>query len=123
MLAGINIVCFAASYLVALVLEITRLFFRLPIRALIIIGFMLAGLFAHTVFLCLRANVAAGSPLSTWYDWYLVAAWILALMYLGFAISRPQTNIGLFLLPLVLLLIAVGYSFRTAAPFSVERAQ
>src|SRR5687767_5407849 len=104
MLAGINIVCFSASYLVALGLEVTRLFFRLPVRLLVILGFMAAGLFAHTVYLWMRATqvTGGGNPLSSWYDWYLVAAWILAATYVGFVFARPQTNIGLFLLPVVL---------------------
>jgi hypothetical protein len=124
MLAGINIVCFSASYAVALALEATRLFFRLPVRMLVIVGFVAAGLFAQTVYLWMRAaqTLPNGSPLSSWYDWYLVAAWILAATYLGLIVARPQTNVGLFLLPVVLMLIAVGYAFRQAAPFPRDRA-
>jgi hypothetical protein len=124
MLSGISIVCFTASYLVALVLEITRLFFRLPVRLIVMIGFIAAGLFAHTAYLWMRSQEVApgGSPLSSWYDWYLVAAWLLAAAYLGLAVSRPQTTVGLFMLPMVLALIGVGYAFRDAAPFPRDRA-
>lgn len=124
MLSGINIVCFAASYGVALVLEITRLFFRLQVRLVVIMGFMVAGLFAHTVYLWMRAAhvLPSGSPLSSWYDWYLVAAWILAAAYLGLLIARPQTNVGIFLLPIVLALIGVAHTFRGIAPFPRDRA-
>lgn len=124
MLSGISIVCFSASYLVALGLEATRLRFRLPIRLLVMVGFTAAGLVAHTAYLWMRAADATrgGSPLSSWYDWYLVAAWILAAAYLGLVVSRPQSNVGLFLLPVVLILIAVGYGFRDAAPFPRDRA-
>lgn len=123
-LSGINVVCFTASYLVALGLEVTRLFFRLPVRLLIILGFMAAGFFAQTVFLWMRASQAlpAGNPLSSWYDWYLVAAWILAAGYVGLLIWRPQTNVGVFVLPLVLILIGTGYAFRDVAPFPRDRA-
>jgi hypothetical protein len=124
MLSGINILCFSASYLVALGLEVTRLFFRLPVRLVVIIGFMIAGLFAHTIYLSIRAQqvLPVGNPLSSWYDWYLVAAWILAATYLVLVFSRPQTNIGLFLLPLVMASIGAGYAFRDSAPFSRDRA-
>ena len=51
MLSGISITCFAASYAVTLVLEASRLFFRLPVRWIVMILFAAAGLFAHTVYL------------------------------------------------------------------------
>src|SRR5688500_8285016 len=106
-LSGISVVCFAASYGVALALEVSRLFFRLPVRLVVMLGFAAAGLFAHSVYLWLRAqgSLAAGNPLSSWHDWYLLAAWMLAAVYLGLAASRPQTTVGLFMLPLVLGLV------------------
>ena len=124
MLSGISIVCFSTSYAVVLALEISRLFFRLPVRLVVMVGFALAGLFTHTVYLLMRAAHVAqgGSPLSSWYDWYLVAAWILAAVYLGLAISRPATTVGIFMLPVVLALIGIGYAFRDAAPFPRDRA-
>ena len=124
MLSGISIVCFSASYLVTLALEISRLFFRLRVRMIVMLAFALAGLFAHTVYLGMRARDAmpAGDPLSTWYDWYLLAAWILAAVYVGLAISRPQTAVGLFMLPMILALIGLGYAFRNAVPFPRDRA-
>ena len=88
MLSGISITCFAASYAVTLVLEVSRLFFRLPIRWIVMILFAAAGLFAHTVYLStLTRQELQGTdvtPLATWYDWCLVAAWVLAA-----SVSRP----------------------------------
>ena len=81
-LSGINIICFAASYAVTLILEITRLFFRSGIRGAVMLGFAGAGLFAHTVYLYYRAIGAPGSPLSSKQDWYMVAAWVLVVTYL-----------------------------------------
>jgi hypothetical protein len=123
-LAKISIVCFAASYAVALALEISRLFFRLPVRLVVMLLFTAAGLFAHTVYLWMRAQEGGpgGTPLSSWYDWYLVAAWVLAIVYLVMAISRPQTTVGIFMLPMVLALIGVGYAFRDATPFPRQEA-
>jgi hypothetical protein len=64
----------------------------------------------------------AGNPLSSWHDWYLMAAWVLAAVYLGLTASRPQTTVGLFMLPLVLVLVGVAYLFPSDVSFPRERA-
>ncbi len=127
MLSGISMTCFASSYAVTLVLEVSRLFFRLPVRWLVMILFAAAGLFAHTVYLSTlarqelqRADVA---PLASWYDWCLVAAWVVAVTYLGLAVRRPSNTVGIFLLPLVLALIGTGYAVRQLPPFAHTQAQ
>jgi hypothetical protein len=122
MLSGVTVFCFFASYSVALALEVSRLFFRMPVRLIVMVGFGAAGLIAHTAYLWQRASVGA-MPLSSWHDWYLIAAWILALAYLGLATSRPQTNVGLFLLPVVLCLTAIAWAFPQDASFSGRRAK
>jgi ABC-type uncharacterized transport system permease subunit len=123
MLSGISIVCFTASYAIALLLEVSRLFFRAPVRLVIILLVTAAGLAAHTIHLWNRAQSAgAGLPLSSWYDWYLVAAWVLTATYLGMLATRPQSSVGVFALPLVLLLAAVAYPFQDAPPFPRDRA-
>ena len=71
MLSGVSIFCFAASYAIALVLEVTRLLFRSGIRGAVMLGFAGAGLFAHTVYLFYRviesyqASGLVGAPLSS----------------------------------------------------------
>ncbi len=124
MLSGITILCFTASYAVALAMEVTRLFFRMPVRFFLIIGFAVAGLFAHTVHLWHRTQtgLAAGLPLSSWYDWGLLAAWILTALYLGWAIRRPNSPVGLFMLPVVLALIGLAYSLEKAQAFRRDQA-
>jgi ABC-type uncharacterized transport system permease subunit len=124
MLSGITIVCFTASYAVALAMEVTRLFFRMPVRFFLILGFAIAGLFAHTVHLWHRAQtgLAAGLPLSSWYDWALLVAWILTAVYLGWAIRRPQSPVGLFMLPVVLALIGLAKSLESAQAFQRDQA-
>ena len=108
MLSGVGIICFAASYAIAWVLEISRLLFRSGVRGAIMLGFAAAGLVAHTAFLYYRAVNAAGAPLSSEQDWYLVAAWALVVVYLYLAALHTKVPFGLFLLPLVLGLIGVG---------------
>ncbi len=122
MLQGISITCFAASYSVALALEVSRLWFRSGVRGAVMIGFAAAGLLAHTLFLTYRAMTAVSAPLSSEYDWYLIAAWSLAVLYLYLTICHPKNAFGLFTLPVVLALIAVGRWFADEVPFPVTQA-
>ena len=126
MLSGITITCFAASYAVSLGLEISRLFFRTAVRFAVLLGFTIAGLFAHAVYLMTRAEgVVSGHgipPLSSWFDFCLVAAWFLAAAYVVLTIRRPQNAVGIFLLPLVLTLIGVAVLLRDLPPFSSQAA-
>jgi hypothetical protein len=126
MLSGISITCFASSYAVTLVLEASRLFLRLPIRWIVMILFAAAGLFAHTVYLATltrqELQTANVTPLATWYDWCLMAAWVLAASYLVLAVRRPATTVGIFLLPLVLALIGTGHAVRQLPPFDRVQA-
>jgi ABC-type uncharacterized transport system permease subunit len=126
MLSGISVTCFAASYTVTLGLEISRLFFRLRVRWLVMIGFAAAGLVAHTIYLWMHTRTelhgALSPPLASWYDWCLLAAWVLVAAYLGLAIRRPHNTLGLFLLPLVLALIGIAYAVRNTPSFEREEA-
>ncbi len=124
MLESIKITCFALAYLITLVLEGSRLFFRVPVRMALIVGMAWAGLITHTLYLTHRGmTVAEGSlPLSSWYDWYLVAAWIIAAAYVLLLTSRPETSVGMFLLPLTLLLIGTAYPLRDTGSFQREQA-
>ncbi len=122
MLSGIGVICFAASYAVALGLEITRLLFRSGIRGMVMVGFAAAGLFAHTLFLTHLAVTESGLPLSSMRDWYLLAAWVLAAIYLYLSVYHPKTPFGLFILPLVLGLVGVARFFADTTPFPREPA-
>jgi hypothetical protein len=116
MLASVHVVCFFSSYCIALALEISRLFFRMPVRLLVIIGFAALGLVLHSAYLWHRA-AAGATPLSSWHDWFLIAAWVLAAAYVGWIGSRPQTNVGLFLLPVTLITIGVAWVFPPSQSF------
>lgn len=128
MLAGISLTCFTASYAVALALEATRIWFRSGLRGALMLGFAAAGVIAHTMFLVHRALTStSGAPLSSEFDWYLIAAWALAGVYLGWtfrqlnAPNERRTAVGLFLLPLVLALVAAAQFLANRAP--LEQAQ
>lgn len=122
MLSGISIVCFSGSYAVALALELTRLLFRSRVRWSLTVACGAAGLFAHTVYLYYLASGATGAPLSSQRDWYLLAAWFLAAIYLFLAAYYPQNAFGTFLLPLVLGLVGTARFFASTEPFPRESA-
>jgi len=103
--AGISVVCFAASYAVALACEASRLLFRSGVRGAAMVGFAVAGLLAHSLFLLWRAFNEPSVPLSSEFDWYLLAAWLLAGGSLWLTLANPKTPVGLFFFPIVLLLI------------------
>ena len=74
-LTKISITCFLASYLVVLGIDLLRLWMsRSVIRSTIKIGFLLAGFFAHTVFLGYHTNLTldrSGLWLGSWFGWSL----------------------------------------------------
>ena len=114
--AGISVVCFAASYAVALAFEASRLLFRSGVRGAALVGFSAAGLLAHTLFLLWRAINEPSVPLSSEFDWYLLASWLLAGGSLWLTLANPKTPVGLFFLPIVLLLIGRA-EMSSRAPF------
>jgi hypothetical protein len=121
MFSNIQVTCFFTSYAVALGLEVSRLLFRMPVRLMVMIGFAGLGLALHSLYLWHRAETGT-MPLSSWHDWHLIAAWVIAAAYVVLAVSRPQTNIGLFLLPVVLALIGLAWAFRGQPAFPRDRA-
>jgi hypothetical protein len=117
----VEIICFAASYAIALALELTRLFYRSALRGVLIAAFVGAGLFAQTLFLVHRSRLTA-VPLSSAFDWYLMAGWGLVVIYLYLWRYHAKSPMGLFILPLVLLLIAAGTFLAGREPFAVNVA-
>lgn len=122
MFGGISIVCFASSYTVALCLEISRLFFRVSLRTAIMIGFVAAGILAHSLYLGREAQLglAGGTPLSSWYHGCLIVAWLLAVTLLVVAVRHQTSPIGLILLPTILALVAIAQIFPRSPQLSGE---
>lgn len=125
-ISGISITCFAACYLIALGLEVARLLFRrrVPARAPGVV--CLIGWLTHSLYLIAQtqAEVAnrAIAPLSSWYDFCLLTAWVMTGAYLGLSVRRPDNALGAFFLPLVLAAVGLAIMFRDAAPFPAGRA-
>ena len=120
----ISLSCFAFSYAIAMILEISRLFFRAPIRFLIIIGITIAGIFAHTVYLWLKfqKDFSGGTPMASWYDWCLMVSLAIAITYVIIAIKKNQNSVGIFFLPLVLLLILIAMLIKNRDAFTPSEA-
>ena len=121
-LTRISLSCFALSYLIALLLEISRLFYRVSVRSVVIFTLMLAGIFAHTIFLWdkFQADFSGGTPLASWYDWCLVISLALAVTYTIIALQRVRHSVGIFFLPVILGLILFAISIEDHQPFSAQ---
>ncbi len=123
MLTGVSLTCFLFSYLAVLLLEIWRLFFKLPARQFLIMVGMSAGLLAHTIFL---GNELFGDQstrfLSNWFQWVVLGAFGLAIACTYLMARNPSGNVGLFLIPLVLALIGIAVLVRNDQPFAADSA-
>jgi ABC-type uncharacterized transport system permease subunit len=118
--SGVNMLCFTASYAVALALEVMGLWTRPRWRRLAVVLAAVAGLVAQTWYLGQRAVLWASAPLSSPHDWYLAAAWALAIIFLTLVLYQPKASTGVFLLPVMLALIFVARSAPRDAIASFE---
>jgi ABC-type transport system involved in cytochrome c biogenesis permease subunit len=105
---GISVVCFFASYLVALAMELLHQFRPRPVFRLVALGFGVAGLVAQTLYLYTKQP-----PLFWQFSWLVFVAWILAIFYLSGAIHYRQLAWGIFVLPLILALLGLARLFGT----------
>ncbi|HVV98775.1 MAG TPA: cytochrome c biogenesis protein CcsA [Planctomycetaceae bacterium] len=106
----IQVVCFLMSYLVAWGLELSRLFGRIPLGRIGSVLFTAAGLVAHTSFLIARSRETNLPPLlSSTQDWLLVLAWLMIVSYLFLTTLDRDLAIGVFLLPIICVLIGTTY--------------
>lgn|GEM_PF-225244 len=110
-LGRVEVFCFLASYLIVFGLELSRLLLgRSQVSRAVRVFFAVAGFIAHTAYLLARATETNLPPLlSSTRDWMLVLAWLLVLCYLALTLWKPDLAVGVFLLPLVLIVISTGY--------------
>ena len=119
MLSGISILCFAACYALGLGLELIGLKRRAVWHRAALIGVTAAGVLAHTLYLGYRSAQSSDLPASTAAEWLLLAAWVLAVLYLAALFYLPRTPTGLVLLPIVLGLV-IGSRWASAQPLAPE---
>ncbi len=119
--SGINMLCFSASYGIALALELSGLWARTRIGRVALLFSAIAGLVAHTWYLGRRVAEMPAAPLASQQDWYVLAAWALAIIYLTLKLYYPRSSMGLFLLPAVLALVGIS-RFATKTPLATFQA-
>jgi ABC-type uncharacterized transport system permease subunit len=117
---NVSITCFFASYLIALGLELSQFLRSSRMNRWVAIVFSGAGLLAHTIYLVHRSRVSGLPPLvGSMHDWMLVLAWVASLAYLVLELRNSRLGLGVFLLPVVLLL--VGSATRANADKVIVR--
>jgi ABC-type transport system involved in cytochrome c biogenesis permease subunit len=102
----ISFLCFFASYAVALGLELWHQIRPRPVFRLLALTFAAAGLLAQTIFLYINRP-----PLRWQFGWLVCVAWILAIFYLSGSLHYRRLAWGIFVLPLILGLLALGFLF------------
>ncbi|MBX3441044.1 MAG: hypothetical protein KF774_01465 [Planctomyces sp.] len=118
----ISLVCFFASYVLALVLELTRLLRSMSLNRWAGWLAAAAGFVAQTTYLIVRSRAAELPPLlSSTHDWLLVLAWLTVLVHLLVALVHRQIAVGVFTLPIVVLLVGAS-RFVSSEPNPIEEA-
>jgi ABC-type transport system involved in cytochrome c biogenesis permease subunit len=110
---NVTIVCFIASYALALALEALHQFRPRPVLRLLALLAGAAGLVAQTIFLKVRTP-----PWNQQFGWMLYLGWILAIFYLAGSLHHRRQAWGVFVLPLVLGLLALGAAFAPSSSAS-----
>lgn len=102
----VTIMCFAASYVVAVLVELVYILRPRLMLRWISLGASAAGLLAHSLFLAVRQL-----PLSSRHGSLLFLAWLVVLFYAFASLQHRKAAWGLFVLPLVLCLILLAVVF------------
>jgi ABC-type transport system involved in cytochrome c biogenesis permease subunit len=102
----VTIHCFFASYGLALALELIYLRISRPIVRVLTLLAAAAGLVAHSIYL-----YSHQPPLIWPSSWLLFVAWPLAFFYVCGAVHHARESRGMFVLPLVLVLLGLGVVF------------
>ena len=119
----ISLVCFFSSYLVAWLLELTQLSHASRLNRWAAIVFSAGGLIAQTAYLIVRSRRHDLPPLvGSVHDWLLVLAWLAVLLCLGLQLWNRQSAIGIFCLPVVLVLVG-GWAVAGVGRSGVVRAR
>ncbi|MEW4487485.1 hypothetical protein AB1L42_05355 [Thalassoglobus sp. JC818] len=115
-LENVTVFCFFASYLCALVLELTQFLRQSVTMKWSSLGLTFAGLIAQTIYLVERSRQTDLPPLlGSSHDWLLVSAWLAVVWFLGMKVWDSRLSIGIFVLPLVLVLVGTS-QFASSEP-------
>ena len=106
-LENVSLLCFEASYAVALALELLQLLQPRPVLRWLALFFGGTGLLAHTLYLGLKSP-----PLASQVGSMLFLAWILAIFYLYGSVHHRRQAWGVFVLPLVIGIAGIAWAFQ-----------
>lgn len=108
-LENVTLLCFFASYTVALLLELSQLVRTSHATRWGAIGFTAAGLVAQTSYILVRSRNSQLPPLlSSTHDWLLVLSWLAVVMDLAVLLWDRRLAVGLFVLPPVVLMVGAA---------------
>jgi len=112
----VHVYCFLTCYVVAMALEWSRLHRPSNVKRVATLLAMTVGFVAQTIYLFDRARVVDLPPLlNSTHDWLLVLGWMVVLLFLFLSVLDRRLGIGLFLIPLVLILVSAS-AFVTDLP-------
>jgi len=110
MLPQTSVVCFLASYALALLVEAGRWRGLSARWRWVSLASLLAGLLAHTWYLLNRSAQTHLPPLlASTHDWMLVGGWLGGLIAIGVVWRNPRLPLALFILPVVVAFVATTY--------------
>lgn len=121
MLGGINVVCFVASYALALILAVICLFTRRNLWRVLSLIVLAAGVTAQTLFLYHHYFSRGDQFIDSAAGWFALLAWGLALCALWLSVTLPKSVYMLFLLPASMASIFIGAGMSDSA-FSPDTA-
>ena len=97
-----------------LLLELSRVLFHAPFRKFLSLAMLIAGMFAHAVFVVMQTQVQWGNgwgdgfAMGSWSGWILSAAWILMAANLWILLKQPKSIAALLLIPMSLAMVFCG---------------
>ncbi|MFN7627918.1 MAG: cytochrome c biogenesis protein CcsA [Pirellula sp.] len=122
-----NATCFLIGYSLVLISEWVRFASRGEQSARwatrVTLGLFAISLLTHTLYLLDRVQISTAmgdgfKPFATWHDWVILLAWGISLSFAFMMWRRSDKQIGLFVLPLILLLVGLAITVPVASPIA-----
>lgn len=121
MVERISILCFGGTYFLSLLADLARLRWGGRTAWRIVPGLLALGLAVQAIYLANRGSSMGRLPISTMFDSTMLLAWILAAIELYLLVRSEKGNaIGLFIMPLVLVVIVIGGLFGPRTAWSAD---
>jgi len=111
----VTVACFFMSYLMALGFEAAKLLKQHAASHWLALLMATAGAVAQTIYLVVRSRSVGMHPLlSSTHDWLLVLSLMIVVLYVFIELVDRRVALGLFAIPLVLLLVGLSRYVSTA---------